>query len=227
MSIAKSTQTTFLLKPRLGNPNLSVILLQQAMPTEMRVHEESSGLFVDVTSSKPEDSRTQYLVDRELDRIYFLTSIRYDAEMVTRRVMASRRVSWTRQTQLPVTIKPMKWTYERALQFKFWALAAEIRDPAARVLLLFQIIELQYPTPSAYPPYIDSNLPPHPLTEAKMLRHLVAHAGEVHGRELQRYCSHIGFPALMLDRSDSDYMNLISEKVHIVESQARLILAQA
>jgi hypothetical protein len=129
---------------------------------------------------------------------------------------------------LPVTIKPLAWSYELALQLRLWAIAAPHDDQLVKILLLIQVIELSYPpSKNNYPPYVDHTTPPHPRTECKLLRHLVAHSGDVDGTDLKNYCAYLGLPALMLDRTDPHYVAVLTNKASFVELEARKVLASA
>jgi hypothetical protein len=94
----------------------------------------------------------------------------------------------------------------------------------AKIILLYQIIELSAPS---YPPYLNSTKPPHPLTECKLLRHLIAHAGDANSSELRTYCAYLNVPPVMLDRTDSAYVELLSSKCKLVEAQAKGVLESA
>lgn len=99
------------------------------------------------------------------------------------------------------------------------------------MLLLFQIIELTHPTwprnHSAYPAYNHPDQAPSPLTECKLLRNLITHAGNVGDPQLRHYCRYLGLPELMLDRTDSDYIKLIEGKLPLVEREAQRILSSS
>jgi hypothetical protein len=217
-------KTAFRLVPSTAKHSLDLTLLQQSLPRTLNVRTEEDGLYIDVESESAEDSKAQFLLERELDRVFFLTLVRFTAVMVTRVVTASSTFHYVIQGQLPQDIQPMDWTYEKAIQFRLWATAMEVHDPLVRILLLYQIIELEQPNFPAYP---DASVPPHPLTECKMLRHLVAHAGDVKRPDLRRYCKHLGLPALMLDRTDPAYVEVVSRKLPLLEAEARRVLCKA
>lgn len=217
-------KTVFRLVPSTAKHSLDLTLLQQSLPRTMKVRSEEDGLYVDVESEAVEDGRTQFLLERELDRVFFLTLVRFTAVMVTRVVTTSLSGHYVIQSQLPRDIRPLDWTYERAIQFKLWATAMGVQDPLVRILLLYQIIELEQPI---FPPYPDASVQPHPLTECKMLRHLVAHAGDVSRSDLRRYCEHLGLPPLMLDRTDQAHVEVVSRKLPLLEEEARKVLRNA
>lgn len=207
--------------------DLDLSLFQQSLPKNIRVESRADGTYVSVDSKDPEDSTAQYCIDRELDRVYFLTCVRVRAVMCRKRVTASQSIRYSIHGTLPVTIAPQVWSYNLGLQLRLWAIASELDDPLAKLLLLFQIIELSYPLRSDYPQYIDSAIPPHPRTESKLLRHVVTHSGEVTGTELKNYCEHLGLPHLMLDRTDQQHMDIFAKRVAIVENEGKAVLASA
>lgn len=219
--------TLFKLQPLQEKHELELTRFQQALPPAFKIESRSDGLYIRVTTPVDEDERTQYLVDRELDRLYFLTYVRFRAEMCRRTVFATLTMRWNIQAPLPSTIAPLDWSYELALQLRLWAIAAEVFDPIPKILLLYQIIELAHPDPKDFPSYSDSSAPPHPLTECKMLRHLVSHAGAVSTPGLKNYCAYIGLPPLMLDRTDPEYVAIISAKAPLIETEARACLQSA
>ncbi|SBT10549.1 hypothetical protein PROAA_540011 [Candidatus Propionivibrio aalborgensis] len=207
--------------------DIDVALFQQALPKDMHVATQEDGTYITVASVNEEDGTAQYRVDRELDRLYFLTNCRIRAEMCRRTVTASFTARYSICYALPKTIEPLAWSYELALQLRLWAIAVPRDDPFVKILLLFQIIELSYPSKNDYPLYVDHTTPPHPRTECKLLRHLVAHSGDVGSTDLKNYCSYLALPALMLDRTDPHYVAVLTNKASFVELEARKVLASA
>ena len=190
----------------------------------MKVVHRDDTYYMEVETTKEEDAGAQFHVDRELDRLFFLTCVRVKAEMCKRKVSAKFVVAWSIQGEIPSGTKPQQWNYTLGLQLRIWSLACETTDPLAKIVLLYQIIELSCP---AFPAYADETQPPHPLTECKFLRHLVVHAGDVGGGELKTYCAYLGIPPLMLDRTDSSFVELISSKCKLVEEQAKGVIQAA
>lgn len=201
--------------------------LRLMLPESMTVDTLDDGTYIAITTPQEEDKTAQYLIDRELDRLFFLTCVRLNAQMLTRSVTADLRLSWAIHGAIPAGTGPQKWSYILPIQLRLWALAAAVEDPMTKIMLLFQIIELSFPESSDYPEYKDANLPPNPRTECKLVRHLVAHAGEPGKPQLKLYRDYLGIPYLMLDRTDSTHSELIYGKVSLVESVAKSILQNA
>jgi hypothetical protein len=221
--------TSFRLVPESKSVDLNLAKLQSALPATMRVDERPDGVYVNVASAGPEDEQAQMEIDRELDRVYLLTCVALRAQMVRRSVTATLAVGYRIHGQLPAGIGPANWSAKLALQLRLWRLASEANDSTLRVLLYFQIIELEYPETTdraAYPPYTDSTLPPHPRTEAKLLRHLVAHATQPL-RETGLYLQYLGLPPQLSNHSHPEWSRIISVGVKAVEQQAREVLRSA
>jgi hypothetical protein len=221
--------TTFRLEPEQPPLDLDLSRLQAALPPSMRVHEKHDGVYVTVESTDEEDESAQVLINREIDRVHFLTCVRFRAHMCRKSVTRDLSLSYRIHGSLPSGVGPATWTDSLALQFRLWALASETQDPILRVLLCFQIIELTYPNTAdraAYPPYTSSAAAPHPRTEAKLLRHLVAHAGEAK-RETGFYLEYLGLPKRLGNLSHPDWLPKISRAAKRVEEQARVLLRGA
>lgn len=213
-------ETKFKLRFETDPPDIELETFRQSLPSDFIVSEEADGLYVSIPSQEPEDCRCQYLIDRELDRHFFLTAVKITAHMVTKTVSVAHTAKWRIHGALPEGITPQKWTYELPIQLRLWSMAVDTNDPQSRILLFYQVIELAYPNKSDYPDYIDSSKPPHPRTECKLIRHLVTHSGEVRGTQLKRYCEYLGLPYLMLDPTDPYYVRTIAEKAALVEREA-------
>lgn len=216
--------TTFTLRYEGTTLDVDRSLFQAMLPPSMQVVEQNGATTLAVQTTREEDAESQLQVDRELDRLFFLTGVRCKAEMHRRRVTAVFHFKVPVHGSIPAGTPPQTWTNILGLQFRLWALASEAEDPIFRILLLYQIVELSNPDSSVYPKYLDKSQPPHPLKECLLLRHLVAHAGDVRNPELLIYCEHLGVPAVMLDRTDERYVALLSSKARFVEEQARAVL---
>lgn len=184
-------------------------------------------LYVEVQTPRQNDSRAQFLVDRELDRLFFLTHLRVKAEVCGGSVSADLRMTWNIHGAIPSGTKPQRWNHSLGIQLRLWSLASETDDPILKIILLYQIIELSFPNLSSYPQYKDSRYPPDPLTECRFLRHLVVHVGAVDSASLRAYCAHMGFPSTMLDRTDAAHVERVSGKWRLLEQQASNILRRA
>ena len=221
--------TRYHLVPEGQHLDVDLALFRGALPSSIILEEESGDVYATLDSKGSEDSSTQLLIDRELDRLFFLTCVRLRAEMCRRTVTASLKIRYRIHGSLPVGVHPQIWSDQLTLQLKLWALAADVDDTYLKVLLFYQLIELSYPDThdnTAYPPY-DNSLPePHPRTEAKLLRHLVAHAGDAK-KETSAYLEFLGLPPVLSNLVHPEWVGKITERVAIVERQAREVLQSA
>jgi len=208
-------------------PDIDVPIFQRSLPSDFEVTDEAEGIYITIASQNPEDERCQYLVDRELDRHFFLTSVKIRAEMMRRTLTGNRVIRNRIHGCLPKVIGPQCWNYELPIQLRLWSMADDADDPALKVILLFQIIELSYPEKSHYPRYTAPNTAPHVLTECKFVRHLVAHSGDVGDEQLKWYCEYLNIPEMMLDPTDSTYATIINQKLKLLEMQARNAIADS
>lgn len=128
--------------------------------------------------------------------------------------------------ELPKDIKPQKWNYELPLQLRLWSMAVDLQNEfRLQILYYFHIIELAYPDNSSYPEYTDNTIPPHPLTECKFLRHLIAHAGDVSTKQLKLYCKYLNIPEKMYNVTDPKYQSILLGKIKLLEDQAKKAIA--
>ncbi|MCG3115995.1 MAG: hypothetical protein LLH30_09980 [Candidatus Manganitrophus sp. SA1] len=221
--------TTYRIVPEGTSIDLDLDRFQATLPASMQLDQRSDGLYVAIDSVEQEDETTQPFIERELDRVFFLTCVRLRAEMCRRTVTSTLQFSYRIHGRLPGCKGPQDWTDTLALQLKLWSLAANATDFTLRVLLYFQIIELSYPQTNdknAYPFYEDESKSPHPRTEAKLLRHLVVHAGEPRS-ETERYLRHLGLPPVLSNLTHPQWRDVVDKRLQFVESQAREILNSA
>jgi hypothetical protein len=222
--------TVFLLcAPNSKDIDLHLDRLQAMLPQTMSLDTRTDGLYVTVASQGNEDQLTQPLINRELDRVFFLTSVRVKAEMIRRSVRATVRLAWSVHGELPAGKEPQVWTETTALQLRLWALASDAEDLSMRVILYFQIIELSFPDTNdttVYPPYKDASIPPHPRTESKLLRHLVAHAGTPRPETLA-YLRHLGLPKMLSNHVSAEWEPKLSSRLAILEGEARGVVRSA
>ena len=215
--------------PNSNDIDLHLGRFQAMLPSSMSLEKRDDGLYVTVASSGSEDESTQQLINRELDRVFFLTSVRVKAEMIRRTVVATFRGAWSVHGELPAGTGPLIWTDTVALQLRLWALASDLVDLSMKVILYFQIIELSFPDTNDrthYPLYRDSLAPPHPRTESKLLRHLVAHAGSPKP-ETRAYLQHLRLPEVLSNQVHAKWESLLSTRLAVVENEARGVLRSA
>src|SRR5713226_200774 len=127
----------------------------------------------------------KFVVNRECDRFYFLTAFDLQPSLVpasaqltgphARSPYFPRKPCFQPNTE---RVAPQRWDDKIETMLHFWRLAMEeVLRPAARIILLYQIVEF-VAAPSnqkLYPPYKGSQSEPNAYTEAKLLRHLIAH----------------------------------------------------
>lgn len=215
--------------PNSENVDLNLHRFRAMLPNSMSLDQRGDGLYLTVASPGSEDESTQSLINRELDRVFFLTCVRVKAEMVRRTVTAIFSGSWSVHGELPAGAGPLTWTDTVALQLRLWALASEAVDLSMKVMLYFQIIELSFPDTrdaANYPAYRDSSTPPHPRTESKLLRHLVTHAGSPQS-ETRTYLRHLGLPEMLSNQVHVDWESTLSTRLAVVEGEARGVLRNA
>lgn len=213
--------TTFRLLPAGKRLISDTDAFQRMLPESMKFERKEDTDYLKVQTEIEEDERAKFMVTRELDRLFLLTCVRVEAEMCTRIQNVSLSTAWRIQGPIPPGTARPAWTYELGLQLRLWALASEAPDLLSKIVFLYQIIELSHPT---FPRYMTAKQAPDPLTECKFLRHLVTHAGNVENKELKRYCDYLGLPAVMLDRSDPAYVDLLNSRLPILEAEAREII---
>lgn len=221
--------TVFRLVPEGESIDLDFDRFRASLPDTFTLDQRLDGLYLSISSPELDDESAQHLADRELDRIFFLTCVRVRAEMCRRTVTATLAGGYRVHGAIPEDTRPVAWTEKWALQLRLWSIAADSPDPLIKALLLFQIIELEYPDTSnvaAYPRYADETIAPHPRTEAKLLRHLVAHAGDARP-ETAKYLSFLGLPPRLSNLTESNWLPRVADRIPHVAIQARQILQSA
>lgn len=79
--------------------------------------------------------------------------------------------------------------------------------------------------PTQYPVYNDSTRPPHPHTEAKLLRDLVSHQkGQIDSRQLKRYCQYLGLNENFFDPTDTKQIKIFKSKLNFICEEARKVI---
>lgn len=215
--------------PNSKDVDLNLQRFRAMLPSSMSLEIRGDGLYLKVASTGNEDDSTQQLVNRELDRVFFLTCVRVEAEMIRRTVEANMRGAYSVHGELPADTGPLIWTDKVAMQLRLWALASEAVDLSIKVILYFQIIELSYPDTgdkTNYPPYTDSSVPPHSRTESKLLRHLVAHAGSPKP-ETRTYLRYLGLQEVLSNRVDVEWESRLGTRLAVVVGEARGVLRSA
>ena len=219
-----------------------------AIPESFSFEEEDKQLLLVVNLEKKlTDDEVRSMVQRECDRVAFLTGDRMKPTLVDiecdngRHTISDTRGARTKGFRpLPTGVGRQDWhcNPNLALQLRLWDLAQLPHLPiAAKILLLFQIVEVTYPDTTGskdYPDYRNSACVPHPRTEAKLLRHIAVHGKMKSVRpQLERYRQHLGIPvasvasAVSHDPTDSSLIRVLHDRVRVVREEAEKIIASA
>lgn len=224
--IARMPTTFFLRAQNSQRVDLQLDRFQTMLPGSMTLDDRTDGLYLTVESQDAEDQSTQRLVDRELDRVFLLTCVRVRAEMVRRYATSSTRGAWSVHGELPMGKGPQAWTETLALQLRLWRLACDAEDLLAKIIFYFQIIELAFPATGdkgVYPLYRGgSSDPPHPRTESKLLRNLVAHAASPYPETLA-YLRYLGLPEVLSNHAYAEWEPKLRSRLCVLE-EARGVL---
>ena len=205
--------------------DIDLRFLQQTLPASFAIEKNGDDIYITIQTLKNDDDSSKYLINRELDRIFFLTDRKLTAEMVKKYVTVALEQKYNIFSELPDNLKPQKWNYDLSLQLRLWSIAVETHDIQIKALFFFQIIELSYPSNNTnYPIYSDHQQPPHPRSECRFLRNLVAHSGDVGSSQLEKYCKYLDMPALMFDITDPHHQEILSQKIALFQDQAKITI---
>jgi hypothetical protein len=171
-------------------------------------------------------------VQRECDRIFFLTGMDMAPILVAKKQADGLWISFTDMglelnviSSVPADVTKQHWHGSLPLQLRFWHLANSSAEPiGAKINFLFQIIEASYADIKDYPTYTDSSIPPDPRTEARLLRNLVSHQGKINSHQLELYCTFLGIHSSFYDPSDTEFHNVINSRFHLVRDEAKKII---
>jgi hypothetical protein len=174
-------------------------------PPSLSFASESGKRLLIFTSTAPvADADVAFAtVQRECDRVYFLTGEQLapvfkridDPHGTTTQFKSQPGQSFIKTAFSPT---PQQWTPKLAVQLRLWQLARRPDTPlAAKINLLFQIIECEHPDRNdnaTYPQFTVSMVKPAPLTACKLLRDLVSHGASTapSGKQLQDYIKYLG-----------------------------------
>lgn len=203
-------------------------------PDNFSFQQENEETFIIINTEENSESEVFKQVQRECDRIFFLTGVQLNP--VFKWVKNTNGIKTCFNTitsdaciidvEILKEIVQQNWNDNFATQLRLYQDANLSNLPMpAKINLLFQIIEIDYPLKNGnnYPKYCDFNIEPLPMTEAKLLRHLVSHAGKPND-ELKEYCKFLKIPETMNDLTDQKFMQAIASRFHVVENKAREII---
>ncbi|MBC2703570.1 hypothetical protein [Desulfobacula sp.] len=178
-----------------------------------------------------------FFLQREVDRLFFVTGarIKYDLISIENNDgsftgFSDLKMMLQAVKQLPENIERQQWdANDITVHLRLWTLAFSPDIPlAAKINLLFQIIETEHPDTNnnaVYPIYHDSTNPPDPKTEAKLLRHLMSHGkAPVTQNSLRQYCTFLGIPHEMHNPVDRSFISSIKKRLPVLINEARKII---
>ncbi|KJS08591.1 MAG: hypothetical protein VR73_05180 [Gammaproteobacteria bacterium BRH_c0] len=212
--------------------SINLGLLQQGMPSNISLENRDGDVYAFFQEDTIEGESVSVLIRRELDRIFFITNVRIKAEAVNysngvRIVRRCHESPWKYTDELPINFRRQNWSSKIESQFKLWSLAADVAQTQMKLLLLFQIIELEHPDLG------DSEIFPHsfdgkitPLTECKYIRNVISHAVPK-GNRIRAYCKSLGYAGDFDGKNDWLGHVLTGRSITLMESEARKILEKA
>ncbi len=198
--------------------------------------DDSRSLLTVEESNGVSEQKVCWNVLKECDRIAFLTGVQLNPGLLCKvRTDGSTEVTHS-ISSCTVVVKPsaldnvvsQNWEIPEAsvaVQLRLWQLATPDLPVAARINLLFQIVEIAHPERSEYPKYEDSTKEPDPMTEARFLRNLASHGKQAIGdKQLQLYCQRHGLPLEMHDPTNPTLIKLLEDRLEVVKSEARRVI---
>jgi hypothetical protein len=86
--------TRYILHAEGDTLDVDLALFQQSLALGYQVHENDGRVYLTVPSAVSDDPRCQYLADRELDRLFFVTCVRLTAERCSSTVAAALTIRY-------------------------------------------------------------------------------------------------------------------------------------
>ncbi len=209
-------------------PDIDLVLFQKSLSSDFIVEKDDEGIYITIQLNEGEGEKCQNLVNRELDRYFFLTAVKIRAEMVRTIYKLRLTIEQTVYSGLPEGIKPQNWNdtdrHQLPMQLRLWSLAIGADDLCLRAILFYQIIEL---SGCDFPRYSDEKVAPLPLAEARFLRNWVAHAGEDLRDSMARYCRYLKIEEKMFERTSSAHMDILKRKLKLLEAEAKAVISKS
>ena len=202
-------------------PFLEVETFKQLLPDTFTLEERNGDLYATVTTKE---------IQRELDRIFFLTGIRVKFDHLDKNgfplvVKVFRSVSGEVKSFNNHISSQKKWNDKIEVQLKLWDSAMSTTDTPLKIIFLFQIIELENMR-KPKDEYCDSSQPPDPLKECYLLRDIVAHIGENPHKQTKVYLNFLGISS-MPGFGNLAFNEKISKRVHVLQEKANDLLMKS
>jgi hypothetical protein len=223
--------------------NLTPDQFRCVLPSHFLLREENEQLMVIIErEGEPDEKQVFYEIERECDRIFFLTGIQLDPTLIRverpdglKMAHSAIKSDCILYEQLPSDLDRQQWTQILEIQLRLWQLANLPNIPlSVQIMLLFQIIECFYPDTNdskSYPVYDpnDFSQPPHHRTEAKLIRDWVSHQKKkVDRRQLQNYCKYMGLKEKkFFNPTDAIHQQIIPKLYQKVKNEAEKIIASS
>jgi len=211
--------------------------LIKILPQKFSLLKEQDQLMLVIESSAQlNEEKIFYELQRECDRIFFLTGEQLNPIFIykenpdgSKRVENEINYILHGIEKLPSDIDRQKWQSQLDVQLRLWQLAHLPNTPiSVQVILLFQIIESSYPNKNVYPEYKDYKIDPHPRTEAKLIRHWVSHQRpKVDKPQLQNYCKYLGIQEIFFNPTDTNHQRIIPKLYEHVKKEAQKVIDNA
>jgi len=196
--------------------------------------EDGQLLLVVEAFDRLTDEQVFCQVQRECDRLFFLTGQQLGPGLLRKEKPDGSSTGFISHTADAFIVKPLAPEINRqdwqekplAVQLRLWQLAQFADLPvAARINLLFQIIEITYPDRDDYPKYECPSNSPHPRTEAKLLRDLVTHGKKkMDSPQVKLYCQHLGISGESHDPTDADFLRVLHSRFSVVKDEAHRVI---
>ncbi len=210
---------------------------ERIFPNNFQLNTETDKTFLIVTTEDTSESEVFIKVQRECDRIFFLTGEQLNPQFqYTKNAKGIKTCqqcitsnSWV-IAKPPQNIDKQEWDLTFTVQLRLWQLARLPNLPVAvKINLFFQIIEIAFPdrrNEINYPKYTDSNVPPYPIKESLFLRDLMSHGkGNIKNPELKRYCCEfLKVNESLHDPTDLAFMKAVEGRFNIIEEEARKVI---
>lgn len=199
---------------------------RKLLPGSIEARRQDDAHFLRIQAE--DHTEAQALIDRELDRYYFLSYIKCRAEPYEPGYGPWSDEVWsTTLKPLPEALGPQTRGDDPLwIQLRLWGAALEQRNLVLKTILLFQILELKHPNrkDAAYPEYDHTDKAPSPLRECTLLCDWVAHAGTDIRPRLKRYCDYLGVDEKFYEPTDPAAGAVLAKRIHILESDAPKII---
>lgn len=208
-------------------------------PGNFQLNIENDKIFLIVKTEGVLDSEVFIEVQRECDRIFFLTGEQLNPQFQWKKdgdgithCQQNIRCDLRTVKRIPENITKQQWDLSLAVQLRLWQLANLPDLPInVKINLLFQIIEIAFPDrteQSNYPKYTDLNKDPDSKTESFLLRDLVSHGIEVKIKndDLKKYCNFLKVKETFYDPVDINFKKAVEGRFRIVEQEARRVISE-